>query len=280
MNLRELNIHRQEAPQTAISHEVLRTLPVAINATSLGKLRAILAQRTLIPADMSVYSPAVASRYEQLSGGMPIYFAAPLVPNLRFVNPALTNTLLARINPSEQEGEFNTDHILNVFSIYAQSQAISDFWQRTTGEYHSTSDLVAVASKALTKGEMAQFLENIKELDVDEDTLEEASNPRKVRSILHKFEKDKRQELKGLLLEASKRKGVILFYGSSFLEAGKINLGFESEDEIIVTTADPISSDVIVGVYFLSEVDKADFINLQSGMSLEENHPLVTYPWQ
>lgn len=71
------------------------------------------------------------------------------------------------------------------------------------------------------------------------------------------------EQLKGILRECFKRRGVRIYYNSKILDH-RVIVGHESEEEVMILSQRPLTLDVISGVEILSKADKND---------LQQNYP-------
>lgn len=198
---------------------------VAMYGTSIEKILTIVQSGEIIslPPDLP-YQESLTQNGEKF-----LYFAFP-------------------INSAENV----RDELIGDVELYAQKQAIEDYFFKATSIKAWWADILA--SLYFYKPKI--LVPSIK-MGPPEDIVG-SSNPKITDEIKSKIKDPK---ISGALVKASMRKGVVIYFNKVFLD-NQVSQGYEDENEITVVSDRILNSDVISGIEVLSDEERKELISI------------------
>lgn len=255
------------------------TAAVAANGTTLKVLKQILAGQ-VIPA-----TPLETMKlpYQQpfVKAGQSLYYATPLVENMFISHPDFAESIIAhqyieedeeqfldrlaieeatRISISQQleinssrpthlalPQELQIKAVIDVSRWYAYTQTFANEFRDETGFTDCSIDDIIMATKTIWPDQFKAFQKRcpFPRLTAKYELYPDQSKVRRILEFLKAHPK-----IQPIWLDSP---GVVLYFNSQFLDAGRPILGFEDESEIMLATNQPIPISAISGIEISSK---------------------------
>jgi hypothetical protein len=251
----------QDSSQKPIAQEVSRLIEVAkydgavaIFGISIEATRRILTTGEVAPA---IPDLSIAYQKEIAEEGRYLYFGLPVMARLQVVAPDLVAEIKAGIRKAKSFRElFDVQVMEDLAAFYAHMNAVIEYYFTVTGEKITYED----------------YLERLPEVVPDQfDELDrDGEISIRTKGVLDGINPSEREELVGsikdpsdrALVEASSRKGVILYLNEKILHGTEVIPGVEAIDEIVITSDQKLRSDIVSGIVTLDDSEREELLNI------------------
>lgn len=223
-------------------------------------LEAIKTGEIPYPIPREVMLPYQAKLVEK--GGF-LYYATPIFARLERSSYPRANELALRISGNfgdfpitEIRQSLSLPRVKRIADLYAFDQAAKSYLDRSTGLKFSATQIYYLAGSlfpsVLKPYENDPLIQGFRAHSFDHEIFSEAEPTDNLGLTL--------KQLKGVLIECFKRRGIKIYYNHNILDH-QIIVGHESEEEVMILAQKPLTIGVISGVEILSKADENDLFN-------------------
>jgi|GEM_PF-3907129 len=252
---------------------------VSMYGTSVAVLKQILKSGKL--PGMPAEKRTLDYQKELVKGGKHLYYSLGIPENLKAVRPELVEEMIDKLYPEtftiqsfigskiaytinlpgnlqkrKRKGlppDLKTPYVRDKGRFYAKMNAMMAKFRELTGISTDVDTVLAVTINCWPE-EFAEY-EKTAERSLGNPYKEIISpaEKRKIQSLVTKVKK-----MPGIKPSWLKDKGVVLYFDKSALTKGDVQLGEEDEEEILITTKEPLTTSVISGIEVLSARERKE----------------------
>jgi hypothetical protein len=227
---------------------------VAIFGTSVEVARRILTTGEVAPAipDLSIeYQREIAEE------GKYLYFGLPVMARLQVVVPDLVAEIKAGIKKAKSFRElFDVPVMEDLAAFYAHMNAVIEYYFTVTGEKITYKDYLERLPEVVP--DQFDELDRDGEISIGTRGIFDGMNPSE-REELVRLIKDPSDRA---LVEASSRKGVVLYLNEKILHGTEVIPGVEAIDEIVITSDKKLKSDIVSGIVPLADGERVELLSI------------------